>query len=103
MSIEATTRVFANSKSKGPERHAGLARDLARAAFLIRRRAWRHLKVEFCGHPFVPLAALSGAIADANLAVPADLLSVQRVLIEAEGEHCEAVANMLFALGAEHG
>jgi len=80
-------------------RHAGLAHDLARAGYLIRRRAWRHLKTEFSGHPFGPLAALSGAIADASLAMPADLLWPARILVEADGDSYESVAHILIALG----
>lgn len=81
-------------------RHAGLAADLARAGWLIRRRAWRHLKTEFSGHRFIPLAALSAAIADASLSVPADLLWPAMIVVAAGAERREMVADMLIVFGA---
>lgn len=90
-------------KTEIVERHADLAADLARAGWLIRRRAWRHLKTEFAGHKFVPLAALSGAIADAALFMPADLLWPAMIIVAAPVERREMVADMLVVFGAADG
>lgn len=85
------------------ERHASLAADLARAGWLMRRRAWRHLKTEFAGHRFIPLAALSGAIADAALSMPADLLWPAMIVVAAPPERREMVSDLLIVFGAPDG
>jgi len=83
-------------------RHAGLARDLARAGYLLRNRAWRHVRDEFRGHQFVPLAAVSGAVADAMLRAPNDLIFPALVLASAAPKNYDMVADTLQALGCGH-
>ena len=88
-------------KMETAQRQAGLARDLARAGYLVRRRAWRHIRDEFAGHAFAPLAQLSGAIADTMLTAPNDLIWPARILVMAKDR--EPVADLLQALGGGHG
>lgn len=91
------------AQSEIQSRHAGLAHDLARAGYLARRRAWRHLRDEYCGHSFLPLAALSGAIADAALGAPMDLIWPGKIIVAALPEHRDAVVDVLVAFGLADG